>query len=52
MYKTFIFHSYANGLKNQLEGKLRKIKITSSKEDFREGMNAFLEKQKANFKGK
>ncbi|MBK7763027.1 MAG: enoyl-CoA hydratase/isomerase family protein [Bacteroidetes bacterium] len=50
--KTLLNHSYANSLNDQLllEGKLQ-IKASET-HDYREGVNAFLEKRKAVFLGK
>lgn len=50
--KTLLNHSYANSLNEQLslEGKLQ-VKASET-HDYREGVNAFLEKRKAVFLGK
>ena len=43
--------SYSNNLEEQLEMEDKCQTIAGNSSDFKEGVNAFLEKRKANFKG-
>ncbi len=50
--KRLFLESFSNDLENQLEKELISISQLAATEDFQEGAGSFLEKRKANFKGK
>jgi len=50
--KKLLVKSFSNDLETQLEEETENIKINAAKEDFQEGIRAFLEKRKPNFQGK
>ena len=49
--KQLLNASYSNNLEQQLEMEDKYQTIAGNSSDFKEGVNAFLEKRKANFKG-
>ena len=50
--KKLLNNSYNNNLEEQLIIEKKCQEIAAETEDFKEGVNAFLEKRKPNFKGK
>lgn len=50
--KDLLNQSYHNHLEAHLKLEAEKISLCAGTEDFQEGLNAFLEKRKPNFKGK
>ena len=52
LIKKLVNESYSNNLENQLELEKKLQKIASESTDYKEGVNAFLNKRKPKFIGK
>ncbi|MFW9949336.1 MAG: enoyl-CoA hydratase-related protein, partial [Candidatus Thorarchaeota archaeon] len=50
--KSLLNDSYTNDLITHLQNEAEKIRECAGTEDFKEGISAFLEKRKANYKGR